>query len=563
MAQIDQENTFKAFASPKAFIKGILYINIVKKMLTISKVQISNLNGLPNLFLDQDFSDVTLVCADNKQLQCHRAVLAASSSFLRDLLSTTTQQNTFLYLGRVKEGELLSLLEYIYLGKCSVEKKNLASFLELAEELGLSKQELHEGEITQEEKIKIEITENSFQPKRYALKELVVGMKDNKEAICAVPTKKQWFSKFDNPKRLKQIRTSPKEIDNEQYLPEDKMVAECQAQLGESMHLPMEPGGIKKGLKTKKRDSGSINSWGSIKIPSPDRHGNILCEECSKFFTTIEKYKTHRLVHHELAHIVIPTHDKEGKIICVDCDPMLLREFNGVYKYRRHRWEEHEGKIFACIHCDSNFFTKRLLNQHNLLHSGGFVSCDYCERRFKSEELLTKHRAKAIIQCDNCEFRACTLLAVRWHLRTVHNPLYYEELFNCDRCRYKTPVFKQIMHHITVTHGTPKFECDQCDFKGKKSASIVEHKQSKHENVIFKCDQCEYQAPFLRHLKHHKSTKHEGLVRLFCGEFKKSRYNRECKFSTLSEEVMIKHKEIEKQKVDKQKSRIANYHRKN
>ena len=221
-------------------------------MLTISKVQISNLNGLPNLFLDQEFSDVTLVCADNKQLQCHRAVLAASSSFLRDLLSTTTQQNTFLYLGRVKEGELLSLLEYIYLGKCSVEKKNLASFLELAEELGLSKQELHEGEVTQEEKIKIETTENRYQQKKYALEELAVGMKDNEEAICAVPTKKQWFSKFDNPKRLKQIQTSPKEINNEQHVPEHQMVAECQAQLGESMHLPINPGSIKKGLKTKK-----------------------------------------------------------------------------------------------------------------------------------------------------------------------------------------------------------------------------------------------------------------------------------------------------------------------
>ena len=98
------------------------------EMVNNSKVQLSNKNGLPNLFLDQDFSDVTLVCADNKKLQCHRAVLAASSSFLRELLRTTTQQNTYLYFGRIREGELLSLLEYIYLGQCSVEKENLCYF---------------------------------------------------------------------------------------------------------------------------------------------------------------------------------------------------------------------------------------------------------------------------------------------------------------------------------------------------------------------------------------------------------------------------------------------------
>ena len=55
------------------------------------------------LLLDTEFSDVTLVCADNKQVTCHRAVLASSSSFLRELLLTSKQQNTFLYLGRVQE----------------------------------------------------------------------------------------------------------------------------------------------------------------------------------------------------------------------------------------------------------------------------------------------------------------------------------------------------------------------------------------------------------------------------------------------------------------------------
>ena len=48
--------------------------------------------GMANkLFADPDFSDVTLACADNQHLPAHRAVLCASSSFLRELLYDSQQ----------------------------------------------------------------------------------------------------------------------------------------------------------------------------------------------------------------------------------------------------------------------------------------------------------------------------------------------------------------------------------------------------------------------------------------------------------------------------------------
>ena len=59
-----------------------------------------------HLLRDPDFSDVTLVCADNQQVAGHRAVLSSSSSFLRRLLLDSQQQSTFLYLGRVHKQEV-------------------------------------------------------------------------------------------------------------------------------------------------------------------------------------------------------------------------------------------------------------------------------------------------------------------------------------------------------------------------------------------------------------------------------------------------------------------------
>ena len=102
---------------------------------------------------DHDFTDVTLVCADGHQVTCHRAVLAASSPFLRGLLYQSLQhQKTFLYLGvRVEVDEVEALLDLIYLGSTNlVEVQRLPAFKALARELQLEN-EFHFEEDPQEQ----------------------------------------------------------------------------------------------------------------------------------------------------------------------------------------------------------------------------------------------------------------------------------------------------------------------------------------------------------------------------------------------------------------------------
>ena len=90
------------------------------------------------LFSDLDFSDVALVCADNQHVPAHRAVLCASSGFLRELLYDSQQQRTFLYLGRVHHEDLKLLIEFIYVGACSVLKIRLGNVIALAAELEIT-----------------------------------------------------------------------------------------------------------------------------------------------------------------------------------------------------------------------------------------------------------------------------------------------------------------------------------------------------------------------------------------------------------------------------------------
>ena len=89
------------------------------------------------LYADSDFSDVTLVCGDNQHLPAHRAVLCASSTFLRQLLYDSQHQRTFLYLGPVAYEDLRSLLELMYLGSCSVLRVRREAVLALAFTLGV------------------------------------------------------------------------------------------------------------------------------------------------------------------------------------------------------------------------------------------------------------------------------------------------------------------------------------------------------------------------------------------------------------------------------------------
>ena len=102
--------------------------NSTKKHITI---------GL-ELFSDSDFSDVTLVCGDNQHLPAHRAVLCASSSFLRQLLYDSQQQRTFLYLAPVSYEDMRSLLEVIYLGSCTLPRHRLDAVMALAAGLGVT-----------------------------------------------------------------------------------------------------------------------------------------------------------------------------------------------------------------------------------------------------------------------------------------------------------------------------------------------------------------------------------------------------------------------------------------
>jgi len=83
---------------------------------------------------DKDFFDVTLACDDN-QLQAHKVILSACSTFFRSVLKKNPHQHPLLYLKGVKYEDIVSVLNFMYHGEVNVAQEELNSFLAVAEDL--------------------------------------------------------------------------------------------------------------------------------------------------------------------------------------------------------------------------------------------------------------------------------------------------------------------------------------------------------------------------------------------------------------------------------------------
>ena len=96
-----------------------------------------------SLFDQPDFSDVTLVCEDQKQILAHKVILASGSSFFKNIFVLNPHPKPLIYL-KVKFADLQAIVCFVYTGQCHVAQEELDGFLELAKDLevvGLSNDE--------------------------------------------------------------------------------------------------------------------------------------------------------------------------------------------------------------------------------------------------------------------------------------------------------------------------------------------------------------------------------------------------------------------------------------
>ena len=84
-----------------------------------------------------DFSDVTLVCEEDYQVEAHRVILTACSPFFKSMLKKNQHSHPMVYMRGLKAKDLVAIVDFIYHGEANVCQEDLDGFLALAEELQL------------------------------------------------------------------------------------------------------------------------------------------------------------------------------------------------------------------------------------------------------------------------------------------------------------------------------------------------------------------------------------------------------------------------------------------
>ena len=90
--------------------------------------------SLKNLWKDEDFLDVTLAC-DDGQVDAHKVILSASSTFFHKIFKRNLHNHPLLYLRGTRRNAILSLLDFIFSGETQISVEDLEDFMTIANSL--------------------------------------------------------------------------------------------------------------------------------------------------------------------------------------------------------------------------------------------------------------------------------------------------------------------------------------------------------------------------------------------------------------------------------------------
>ena len=90
---------------------------------------------MKELMMTDDFSDVTLVTEDKKQIKANISILSFCSPVFKDILKKEKNSNSIMYLRGIQHSEMESIMQFIYLGEATVYQKKIEEFLSVAKSL--------------------------------------------------------------------------------------------------------------------------------------------------------------------------------------------------------------------------------------------------------------------------------------------------------------------------------------------------------------------------------------------------------------------------------------------
>ena len=313
-------------------------MSINKVTLSWNDFESSASNTIRRLWLDQDFSDVTLVTEDERQFTAHKVVLITGSQLFRNLFTAAAHPSPLLFLPGVRSEQLKLLLEFLYIGECQLPEcqlpeHDLKEFLAVAAKLKISGL--------------VEDIDNIEEQQRSGSHEDKTGSRHE-----------------GNPKDVPLVEEPEFIVDNENRIADERKVSSS----------PQENA-------TKGQVSESEEPKHDTEISAAKTNKNTeFCKLCKETFAN----KICLIDHMKALHA-------ETRHFCNLCERSYAQESNLVM----HIETKHEGKRYDCNDCDFQSTRKSVLDIHIRFHHKGIgFDCFKCGKKYAHFNGLKIHNIK-------------------------------------------------------------------------------------------------------------------------------------------------------------------------
>ena len=468
---------------------------------------------IKELFTENIFADVTLVSDDQIQIPAHKFVLSAGSPTLKNLLLNNPHPHPLIYMRGVKQQELQSILQFIYLGEARIYQDRIKEFLDVAVDLEIK--ELCKDYVS-EEALGQKPTDNFNHDDEFLDVTMDLDIKDlckgvvSEQALGQTPTDNsshddEFFNVGETriyQDRINEFLDVAVDIETKE-LGKDYVSEQAHGQTpidnsnqDDSAHTDRDDTEYK-SVKT----SSTIDKLLKADSPEPDDSKDkkedsqrlYKCKDCNTAYGS----KTALNNHAKSKHLGF-------KLSCNQCEYQTTWQSN----LKAHQESKHEGVRYSCNQCEYKATAQSNLKAHKK-SKHGYVrySCIQCEYKATTQSSLKVHQESKHegvgYYCNQCEYKAITQSVLKLHRESKHEGVRY----SCNQCVYEATTQSNLKAHQESKHEGIKFCCNQCDYQTTWKGELKRHQES-HEGVTYFCNQCEYQSTLSKYLKMHKKSKH-------------------------------------------------------
>ena len=278
---------------------------------------------MKELMMDEDFSDVTLVTGDKKQIKANTAILSACSPLFKDMLKKERNLKTIIYLKGIKFSEMESIMQFIYLGEATFHEERMDEFLDVAKSLEIK--ELCKAQ-----------TETTVEPEDPVPSDTVSEIV--KEETYTLDFKVEQ----PKPKRKRELVNSVnKKFECDQ----------CQKTYSSSQALVFHKRSVHEGVKYPCDQCDYQGTKGTLTVHIKSKHKGITyaCKQCDYEAGTKNRLSVH-----------IQTKHEGTKYTCDQC----YHQYTRLDHLKIHIRSKHEDVEYTCFECGQQFTQQYSLAMH-------------------------------------------------------------------------------------------------------------------------------------------------------------------------------------------------------